>query len=121
MRKFESISSKNTMNGMPSLAFPGRRGWKKRHRDRRFNREDMIDPAILRPSLLDVKIKIERSDAEAAKDVLTGLPLVSGSSLRQQMALIRCCFGLSARGSLIRSVDGVSGRRVLNLYGLPGY
>jgi proteasome-associated ATPase len=44
------------------------------------NREDMIDPAILRPGRLDVKIKIERPDAEAAKDifskyVLTGLPL----------------------------------------------
>ena len=31
------------------------------------NREDMIDPAILRPGRLDVKIKIERPDAEAAK------------------------------------------------------
>ncbi len=44
------------------------------------NREDMIDPAILRPGRLDVKIKIERPDAEAAKDifskyVLTELPL----------------------------------------------
>jgi proteasome-associated ATPase len=44
------------------------------------NREDMIDPAILRPGRLDVKIKIERPDAEAAKDifskyVLTALPL----------------------------------------------
>ncbi|MFB4310097.1 proteasome ATPase [Actinomadura sp. GTD37] len=44
------------------------------------NREDMIDPAILRPGRLDVKIKIERPDAEAAKDIfskyiLGGLPL----------------------------------------------
>jgi proteasome-associated ATPase len=44
------------------------------------NREDMIDPAILRPGRLDVKIKIERPDAEAARDifskyVLTSLPL----------------------------------------------
>jgi proteasome-associated ATPase len=44
------------------------------------NREDMIDPAILRPGRLDVKIKIERPDAEAAKDIfskyiLAGLPL----------------------------------------------
>jgi proteasome-associated ATPase len=40
----------------------------------------MIDPAILRPGRLDVKIKIERPDAEAAKDIfskyiLEGLPL----------------------------------------------
>src|SRR5262245_51183518 len=44
------------------------------------NREDMIDPAILRPGRLDVKIKIERPDAEAARDifskyVVSGLPL----------------------------------------------
>lgn len=44
------------------------------------NREDMIDPAILRPGRLDVKIKIERPDAEAAEDIFskyltTGLPL----------------------------------------------
>ena len=44
------------------------------------NREDMIDPAILRPGRLDVKIKIERPDAEAARDIfskylLTSLPL----------------------------------------------
>jgi proteasome-associated ATPase len=44
------------------------------------NREDMIDPAILRPGRLDVKIKIERPDAEAARDIFskyltTTLPL----------------------------------------------
>jgi proteasome-associated ATPase len=35
------------------------------------NREDMIDPAILRPGRLDVKIKIERPDADAARDILS--------------------------------------------------
>jgi len=44
------------------------------------NREDMIDPAILRPGRLDVKIKIERPDAEGAKDIFSkyltpGLPI----------------------------------------------
>ena len=44
------------------------------------NREDMIDPAILRPGRLDVKIKIERPDAEGARDIFskyltTTLPL----------------------------------------------
>ncbi|HET8593745.1 MAG TPA: proteasome ATPase [Intrasporangium sp.] len=44
------------------------------------NREDMIDPAILRPGRLDAKIKIERPDAEAARDIFskyltTDLPL----------------------------------------------
>ena len=33
------------------------------------NREDLIDPAILRPGRLDVKIKIERPDADAAAQI----------------------------------------------------
>lgn len=33
------------------------------------NREDMIDPAILRPGRLDVKIKVERPDAEGAREI----------------------------------------------------
>ncbi len=44
------------------------------------NREDLIDPAILRPGRLDVKIKIERPDAEAATQIFSrylrsGLPV----------------------------------------------
>lgn len=44
------------------------------------NREDMIDPAILRPGRLDVKIKIERPDAEGAREIFgkyltAGLPI----------------------------------------------
>jgi proteasome-associated ATPase len=47
------------------------------------NREDMIDPAILRPGRLDVKIKVERPDTDAAKEIFSiymhaGLPLDKG-------------------------------------------
>ncbi len=47
------------------------------------NREDLIDPAILRPGRLDVKIKIERPDAEAASAIFanyltTSLPIDRG-------------------------------------------
>src|SRR5437016_5810701 len=35
------------------------------------NREDLIDPAILRPGRLDVKIKIERPDEESARQIFT--------------------------------------------------
>ena len=41
------------------------------------NREDMIDPAILRPGRLDVKIKIERPDAGAARDIFSKYLLAS--------------------------------------------
>src|ERR671910_677620 len=35
------------------------------------NREDLIDPAILRPGRLDVKIKIERPDEPAARQIFS--------------------------------------------------
>ncbi len=47
------------------------------------NREDMIDPAILRPGRLDVKIKIERPDAEAARDIF-GKYLIPSLPIHEQ-------------------------------------
>lgn len=35
------------------------------------NRQDLIDPAVLRPGRLDIKIKIPRPDKQNAKDILT--------------------------------------------------
>jgi proteasome-associated ATPase len=51
------------------------------------NREDLIDPAILRPGRLDVKIKIERPDEEAAAQIFSRyltpeLPLDQGEVAR---------------------------------------
>ncbi len=50
------------------------------------NREDLIDPAILRPGRLDVKIKIERPNADAARQVFaqyltTEIPIAAGESV----------------------------------------
>jgi proteasome-associated ATPase len=62
------------------------------------NREDMIDPAILRPGRLDVKIKIERPNAGAARDIfskylLASLPLaeevVASAGGDREAALVR--------------------------------
>jgi proteasome-associated ATPase len=51
------------------------------------NREDLIDPAILRPGRLDVKIKIERPNEEAAAQIFSryltaALPIDTGEQSR---------------------------------------
>ena len=49
------------------------------------NREELIDPAILRPGRLDVKIRVQRPDRQAARDIfaryITGaIPLAAPQS-----------------------------------------
>jgi proteasome-associated ATPase len=50
------------------------------------NREDLIDPAILRPGRLDVKIKIERPNAQAARQIFSRyltdeIPIAAGEQV----------------------------------------
>ena len=54
------------------------------------NREDLIDPAILRPGRLDVKIKIERPTAAAAKQIFAQyltdeIPIDANSSVPEMI------------------------------------
>jgi proteasome-associated ATPase len=53
------------------------------------NREDLIDPAILRPGRLDVKIKINRPEPEAAREIF-GIYLSTNTPLDSE--------GLAAHG-----------------------
>jgi proteasome-associated ATPase len=55
------------------------------------NRQDLIDPAILRPGRLDVKIKIERPDRGAAADIFrkyltSEIPLAPGETVDEMIA-----------------------------------
>lgn len=54
------------------------------------NREDLIDPAILRPGRLDVKIKIERPNADAARQIFAQyltdeIPIGEGQSVPEMI------------------------------------
>jgi len=73
------------------------------------NREDMIDPAILRPGRLDVKIKIERPDAEGARDIFTkylttDLPL-HPQDLAHHGGSREACVEAMIRATVVRMYD----------------
>jgi proteasome-associated ATPase len=72
------------------------------------NREDMIDPAILRPGRLDVKIKIERPDAESARDIFS-------KYLRTDLPLHESDIG-QHEGSRERTVDAMIQAAVERMY-----
>jgi proteasome-associated ATPase len=65
------------------------------------NREDLIDPAILRPGRLDVKIRIERPDEKAARQIfaryLTNELPISSTTIEQ--------FGGSTDGAISEMID----------------
>ncbi|MGD9850396.1 MAG: proteasome ATPase [Nitrospirales bacterium] len=60
------------------------------------NRQDLIDPAVLRPGRLDIKIKIPRPDKQNAKDILTkyltqDLPLAESELAQHQNDRVAYC------------------------------
>ena len=72
------------------------------------NREDMIDPAILRPGRLDVKVKIQRPDAESAADIFAKYVTTSLPFHADDLA--------ANHGSLQETVDAMIQRTVEAMY-----
>ncbi len=68
------------------------------------NREDMIDPAILRPGRLDVKIKIERPDAEASREIFSKYLKASLPLHPEDLAEFDQDRGATVRGMIERTV-----------------
>ncbi len=71
------------------------------------NREDMIDPAILRPGRLDVKIKVDRPGADAAREIFR-------IYLHEQLPLFDT--EVSAAGSEAEAVRRMIDRTVEKMY-----
>ena len=73
------------------------------------NREDLIDPAILRPGRLDVKIKIERPNAAAAGQIF-------GRYLTSDLPLAEDEIASLGDGDRDRTVAGMIERTVDEMY-----
>ena len=84
------------------------------------NREDMIDPAILRPGRLDVKIRIERPTREGSLDILSKY-LTAELPLREDV--VERCGGRREAAAMLREtiVEELFARVPRNEYGEVAY
>lgn len=73
------------------------------------NREDLIDPAILRPGRLDVKIKIERPDAVAAHQIF-------GRYLTSELPISPSDIDVLGNGDIDKAVYAMVDQAVTEMY-----
>ena len=73
------------------------------------NREDLIDPAILRPGRLDVKIKIERPDADAARQIF-------GRYLTSELPISQSDIDNLGTGDINKAVRAMVDQAVTEMY-----
>ena len=73
------------------------------------NREDLIDPAILRPGRLDVKIKIERPDAVAARQIF-------GRYLTSELPISPSDIDVLGNGDIDKAVYAMVDQAVTEMY-----
>jgi proteasome-associated ATPase len=73
------------------------------------NREDLIDPAILRPGRLDVKIKIERPDAVAARQIF-------GRYLTSELPISQSDIAVLGNGDIDKAVYAMVDQAVTEMY-----
>jgi len=73
------------------------------------NREDLIDPAILRPGRLDVKIKIERPDANAARQIF-------GRYLTSELPISQSDIDHLGNGEIDQAVRAMVDQAVIEMY-----
>jgi proteasome-associated ATPase len=83
------------------------------------NRQDLIDPAILRPGRLDVKIKVERPDQAAADDIFhkyltSEIPLASGETIDGMIAAaVASMYGLGEENRFLEVTYANGDKEVL--------
>jgi len=63
------------------------------------NRQDLIDPAVLRPGRLDLKVKVNRPDADAAKEIFSkyltsDLPFHQNAFEKYGQDVVTLCSGM---------------------------
>lgn len=79
------------------------------------NREDMIDPAILRPGRLDVKIRVDRPDAAGAREIF-GIYLTTEIPIHPSETVAHGSAASALEHMISESVESLYARNAANAF-----